>query len=250
MTQNSKTNNSSSREEFVYEGRDLEAMNFAENYHRWVLSKFDGYINSNILEVGAGSGSFSKLIIEKYPNNLLTSLEPSNEMYPLLEKNLKGVGKNVILHKSYTNEIVKDLKDKKISAIIYNNVLEHIENDQEEIKLAYDILEKDGYILTFSPALPALYGKLDKKIGHYRRYSLNEMKVKLVDSGFEVVEAYYFDFVGMILWWIKFKLLGSDEIGSGNVALFDKYLVPVLRSIEPSKLLPIGKNIVVIGKKI
>jgi hypothetical protein len=47
-----------------YFGKDLEAMSFANNYHRWILSEFLPYLGSSVAEVGAGTGSFSSLILE------------------------------------------------------------------------------------------------------------------------------------------------------------------------------------------
>ncbi len=42
----------------VYVGKDLEAMSFAVNYHKWILDEFAGLLGKNIIEVGAGTGSF------------------------------------------------------------------------------------------------------------------------------------------------------------------------------------------------
>ena len=46
----------------AYAGRDLESMSFARNYHRWILDTFAPYLGTRLVEVGAGSGSFSRLI--------------------------------------------------------------------------------------------------------------------------------------------------------------------------------------------
>jgi len=238
---------------FTYEGKDLDSMSKANNYHNWILDHFSKYVTpGTILEVGAGMGSFTEAILNRYPDNKLISLEPSNEMYPRLEKLVSGKqsqGLSVDAQKVFTFEAVKKLKKEGITNIIYNNVLEHIEDDLGELKTAYDILDVGGHVLSFSPALPQLYGAFDKSVDHVRRYYLKDMKQKFTEAGFDITEAYYFDFVGMILWWGKFKLLKSDDISSGNVELFDKFFVPVLSALEPSKLLPCGKNVLVIGRK-
>ena len=41
-----------------YLGRDLEAMSFAKNYHKWIIEEFKPYFGKNVAEVGAGSGNF------------------------------------------------------------------------------------------------------------------------------------------------------------------------------------------------
>jgi hypothetical protein len=49
--------------DFKYEGKDLEAMTFARNYHKWILDKFKSFLGKKVAEVGAGSGSFSELLL-------------------------------------------------------------------------------------------------------------------------------------------------------------------------------------------
>jgi hypothetical protein len=41
-----------------YFGKDLEAMSFARNYHKWILSEFLPFLGSSVAEVGAGTGNF------------------------------------------------------------------------------------------------------------------------------------------------------------------------------------------------
>ena len=63
-------------EHVEYPGRDLEAMSFAVNYHKWILNEFRPYLGKSVVEVGAGTGSFSELLIEERIERL-TLIEPS-----------------------------------------------------------------------------------------------------------------------------------------------------------------------------
>jgi 16S rRNA A1518/A1519 N6-dimethyltransferase RsmA/KsgA/DIM1 with predicted DNA glycosylase/AP lyase activity len=71
--------------EVIYPGRDLESMAFAYKYHQWILELFKPYLGQRLVEVGAGSGSFSGLLVE-LPTESLTLVEPSREMYPAFKK--------------------------------------------------------------------------------------------------------------------------------------------------------------------
>ena len=71
-----------------YPGKELEAMSFAVNYHRWIIDEFDPYLGETIAEVGAGIGSISKLLLKKRVKRLF-AFEPSHNMFPLLEKELR-----------------------------------------------------------------------------------------------------------------------------------------------------------------
>lgn len=252
MSDNSVTTTTSSNvvTDFHYDGEDLESMNFSDKYHNWVLNYFDNYIGNSLLEVGAGTGSFAKLLMERYQKNVWL-LEPSAAMVKKLKANLadqKHFNINHVFH-GFLSQHKQALTKAQIDSVFYINVLEHILDDVQELKDAYDVLVPGGYIFTFSPALPQLYGAFDKSVDHQRRYYLQEMKDKMTAAGFEVVQAHYFDFIGMILWFIKYKILKSDKLEPGAVKLFDTFIVPFSSTFEPSRLLPVGKNILVIGKK-
>src|SRR5215467_2473714 len=73
-----------------YPGKELEAMALATNYRRWVMEFFKPFLGRHILEVGAGAGSFSEMLLEERPQSL-TILEPSNNLYPSLSKRLSAI---------------------------------------------------------------------------------------------------------------------------------------------------------------
>src|SRR5215207_7329186 len=72
-----------------YAGRDLESMDFARNYHRWILDLFAPHLGRRLVEVGAGTGSFSELLLERAPA-ALTLVEPSSEMHRRLAEHVKS----------------------------------------------------------------------------------------------------------------------------------------------------------------
>src|SRR5215510_13252935 len=81
---------------FEYEGKDLEAMDFAPNYHAWILSSFDRYVGQRLLEVGAGTGAVSRMILERYRKETWL-LEPS-DMYLQLTRNLESLDRQIPVH--------------------------------------------------------------------------------------------------------------------------------------------------------
>ncbi|HEX8737913.1 MAG TPA: methyltransferase domain-containing protein, partial [Pyrinomonadaceae bacterium] len=137
----------------------------------------------------------------------------------------------------------------KPDSIIYVNVLEHIEDDRHELKLIYDSLSDGGRCFLFVPALMALYGEFDRKLGHYRRYTKKELEDKCQAAGFKLLKSKYFDFAGVVPWYVNYRLLKSESLGGGAVSLYDKAVVPVFRKIESLVNVPFGKNILLIGEK-
>src|SRR5215831_14396107 len=73
----------------IYEGRDLEAMTCAVNYRRWILDTMRPFLGRRCVEVGAGTGTFSRLLWESSPEKLLL-VEPSAANYLTLVDNFKN----------------------------------------------------------------------------------------------------------------------------------------------------------------
>ena len=234
-----------------YSGRDLEAMSWAANYHRWILQKFQPWLGRRVVEVGAGTGSFSQLLLE---NNLesLSVVEPSPGMFTLLKERLNKIdSKTEITTYPTTFRVAAEQirSTQQPDSIIYVNVLEHIEDDETELLLMNHMLERHGRVFIFVPALSWLFGPFDEEIGHRRRYARKELTEKCMAAGFKVLRADYFDFFGIAPWWIKYRLLRSRHLEPGAVKMYDDYVVPIAQVFESSITPPLGKNLLVIAEK-
>lgn len=239
-----------SSESFKYEGEDLDAMDLADNYHDWILDRFEPSLGANVVEVGAGTGSFSRLIARRAAPKRLFLLEPSDAMASQLSEAATEIADAETMTAvgfldDYTAEITQFAPD----TFVYVNVLEHVEHDAEEIQRVFDLLPPGGTLCAFVPALPFLYSKFDKSIDHFRRYTLDDISGKCTSAGFEIVERRYFDVVGILPWLIKFKLLGSTKLDPGAVGLYDRVVVPIMRRVESLVRVPIGKNALVVARK-
>lgn len=238
-------------EKVDYDGRDLEAMSFAVNYHRWILSVFKPHLGRRVAEVGAGTGLFSELLLDE-PLESLTLVEPSIQMHDILKRRiskLKPAGATDIYNALFSEVACRIRDTQHPDSIVYVNVLEHIRDDKAELKLAHDTLEIGGRVFVFVPALESLLGGFDKQIGHYRRYRLPQLAALCEGVGFKILESKYMDFFGIAPWWIKYRLLRSSTIEPRLVSIYDRYLVPMIKALESSVTPPIGKNIVLIAEK-
>lgn len=105
----------------------------------------------------------------------------------------------------------------------------------------------------YVPAFMVLFSDLDRKVGHYRRYTKRGLIRKIEDCGLVVVKCEYVDSVGFfasllikLLGWRKVADLGSYQ----SLKFYDRYVFPVSRKIDyltRGKLL--GKNILMIAEK-
>ena len=127
------------------------------NLHiKYCLSFLKKFIKGDVLEVGAGCGSFTKI----YKNNdlktiTLTELDKKNIID--LEKKYRSE-KNIFILKKTINDV-----DKTFDSIMYLHVLEHIENDNQELKEAAQRLKKGGYLIIMAPAHQEIYSNLHVK---------------------------------------------------------------------------------------
>jgi SAM-dependent methyltransferase len=235
----------------VYVGKDLEAMSFAVNYHRWILDEFRPFLGKKAVEVGAGTGSFSELLLEENLETL-TLVEPS-EMFDHLQANVRQLETRtaVDFYQAIFAQVCGRIAEAEEhpDSIIYVNVLEHIEDDARELSMIYQTLEKGGRCFIFVPALQALYGEFDRRIGHFRRYAKKDIEAKCRAAGFRVVKSKYFDLSGILPWFVKYKLLRSDSLESGAVALYDRLAVPLVSRLEKRLPMPVGKNILLVAEK-
>jgi SAM-dependent methyltransferase len=234
----------------VYSGKDLEAMSLAVKYHKWLLDEFRPYIGKNIVEVGAGKGSFSEMLLATQPDTL-SLVEPS-EMFDDLSRIISSNdnGPRVDLFHSIF-EVAKPIltSTAKPDTIIYVNVLEHIEDDLRELGLIRDSLTDGGRCLIFVPAMTALFSEFDRDLGHFRRYRKGELEKKVRDAGFKILRSRYFDLAGVAPWFVKYRILRSRTLGGGTVSLYDNLLVPIMRRVESVVAPPIGKNILLVAEK-
>jgi SAM-dependent methyltransferase len=230
----------------AYFAEDLEAMDSASNYYSWMLQAFSPHIGQRILEVGAGSGNFSKRLLERGPE-LLTCLEPSENVAAILESRLAGDSR-AEARRGLLADHAADWQE-RYDTIFYINVMEHVEHDAAEVRLALSCLKPGGHLLIFVPALPWLYGKADEMFGHFRRYTKEAVEELFVGTQTVVRRSQYWDILGVLPWWVSFVLLQRSVMSGGMVKLYDRLVVPVARVLEGAVTPPIGKNVMLIAEK-
>ena len=229
-----------------YFGRDLEAMSFARNYNHWIVDELRPYFGDTVAEVGAGCGNFSAFLLETKIKRLI-GFEPSENMFGLLRDAMKE-NPRVETVQGYFGDHCANYAETLDSAV-YVNVMEHVPDDKAEMAHIYSALKPGGHVLIFVPALQWRYSDFDKKIGHYRRYHKKGLAELVSSSGFAIEKIKYMDIGGILPWLIAFKWLKLPMSG-GKVSLYDSLVVPVEQVFEGVIPPPIGKNLLIVGRKI
>jgi SAM-dependent methyltransferase len=226
-----------------------------KNYPETATERFDGanlhikyclhfvkkFIYGDILEVGAGCGSFTKNYLNKNLKKIiLTDLDIKN--ISDLKKRFKKE-KNVKISKLPVKKI-----NKKFDVILYFHVLEHIKNDNAELISAKSRLKKNGYLIIMVPSGKKIFGNLDKAVGHFRRYERSFFKKKLLKL--KRVKLYSLDIFGYWLYFLN-KIFFKKEIfpSKFKIFLWDKIFTPMTIVLDRILNYKYGKCILVIYQK-
>jgi SAM-dependent methyltransferase len=226
-------------------------MALAANYSRWILDRLRPFIGKHILEVGAGMGSFSKFLMETAPETM-TLLEPSPNLFAILTKRLHEIdtrGVAQVYPATLGRAFSEANRPRQPDTAIYVNVLEHIEDDEGELQALHSILPASGRLLIFVPAHRWLMGSMDHQLGHFRRYTRDQLSTMCRSAGFTIRLAEYFDVMGILPWWLKYCVLKSDRMEPAAVQLYDRLVVPISRTLERFVTPPVGKSVLVIAEK-
>jgi SAM-dependent methyltransferase len=231
--------------EFSYESIELDALAQAHNYYRWILESFRPHLGRHVVEVGAGVGTFSELLVRESGAEAFSLFEPAQNNFPKLRARFAH-DPRVSVHHSYFEDGA--LPSRSADSIVLVNVLEHIEGDRAFMATASRALRPGGALLIFVPALPALFGSLDSAFGHYRRYTKRVLDARLREAGFRDVHLRYVNIAGILPWFITGKLLRRRTIDPAAVRFYDRMVIPWLFALEGQFEPPLGQNILAVAK--
>jgi len=227
----------------VSEDFEFAALSVADNYRKALLREFSEYLHGNVLEVGAGIGQITKSLLEKTDIERLVSLEPDSRFCSLLAGKFPD--------HSIVQGTIEDLhEDRNWNAVVNINVLEHIQNDERELKHYHEHLRKNaGVLCLFVPARMEIYAEIDRDFGHFRRYAKPELRQKLERAGFQILNLRYYNLAGYLAWWLNFCLLKKRHFDADAVRFFDRFIFPAVHGFESRIFAPfVGQSLLAIAR--
>jgi len=135
-----------------------------------------------------------------------------------------------------------------MDTVICLNVLEHVEDDLLGLRNIHSALRKDGRAIVLVPHGQEISGTLDTALGHYRRYSHEELKEKMQQAGFRVETILNFNRVSRPGWYVSGRILKRTTLGALQMKMFDQ-LVWLWRRIDrhlpwpPTSIIAIGAKL-------
>jgi 2-polyprenyl-3-methyl-5-hydroxy-6-metoxy-1,4-benzoquinol methylase len=217
-----------------------------------VLDTISRHLNKNdvinVLDIGCGSGLMLNAL-EKV--GCTYGMDMSDEAISFSKEIFSGEVKKGFLPDQIPYE------ESFFDIITALDVIEHVDQDVDSLKAMRACLVTGGKAVITVPAYMFLWSKFDEMNEHKRRYTLTELKTKLVQAGFAVEKiSYYNTLLFPIVFVVRIlnNVLGRDgasDVDMPNAALnlvlekifgLEKYL---LRFID----LPFGVSILAVVRK-
>jgi SAM-dependent methyltransferase len=222
----------------------LADLSRARRFNRWMAQVVAPHLGARILEIGSGIGNLSRLLPKREG---LTVSDVDPEYLGLLrdayrDNDLVDVVKLDLLH----DEDFAPLAARGYDTVVCLNVLEHVEDDVGALRRMRSVLAPGGRVVVLVPQYPRLYGSYDRALGHFRRYSREELSRRVADAGLRVREMAGFNCLAIAGWWYNSVVRKRDHMSRFQIKVFDM-LVPLMRPIESFLRLP-GLSLVCVAE--
>jgi SAM-dependent methyltransferase len=131
----------------------------------------------SLLEVGCGQGAMGTRLVTLTPDYV--AVEPDRHSFESARARLEPLGGRVV------NGTVEDLPtSERFDTVCAFEVLEHFEDEDEPLQQWRARLHPGGQLVLSVPAFQEMFGPWDAAVGHYRRYSPDQLAVALNRNGF------------------------------------------------------------------
>ncbi|MGH9553755.1 MAG: glycosyltransferase, partial [Terriglobales bacterium] len=203
--------------------------------NRWMYSQFSRYVGQDVLEAGCGVGNLTTFFLDR--ERLICAdidrlyVKALSQRFGYLE-NIATVEMDVSQSENF-----ECFAQKKLDTVICLNVLEHIEDDLGVLKNFYNSLKPGGRAIILVPQHPSLFTPVDVSVGHYRRYTKDQLLQRLTEAGFQLEHVQDFNRLGTIGWWLNGKIMKRDTLSPASMQLFNAAL-PLAKLMEHFKLMP------------
>lgn len=222
---------------------EFAALKDARNYRAALFAEFGPFLRGDVLEVGAGIGQMTRHLLQMPNIKRAVAIEPDAASSARHRAEFAG-------HELITGTAADLPPNSQWDAVLSVNVLEHIRDDEGELKRYSGFLgPRRGALCLFVPARPEIYAPIDKDFGHFRRYTRPELRRKLVQAGFEIARLDYFNCVGYFAWWLNFCLLKKRCFAPAKLRFYDRAIFPVAYALE-SRIIrpPFGQSLLAVAR--
>ena len=212
-------------------GEILERMNRAPRFNHWMADVVAPHLGDRVLEIGAGRGNMS---LQFMPRSVYwaTDVNPHYLEYLLT---LRPTRPYMRVAFTDAERFETFPQGQGFDSVVCLNVVEHLADDVGALRNIWNVLEPDGCAIVLVPFGPKLFGTLDDVLGHYRRYTIEQLSAVAQQAGFRIDGMIKFNRPGTPAWWLNGQILKRKTFGLGQIRMLN-VLTPLFRKID--RLLP------------
>lgn len=230
----------------AYPGSELALFEQATRWKRYLGRQLAPFLRGEVLEVGAGIGGTTSFLLGPEVT-AWCCLEPDPALRGEIDRKL-AAGLLPPVCRSAAGGIGSLEAGRVFDAIVYLDVLEHVEDDRAELAAAARHLRLGGHLIILGPAHPWLYSPFDAAIGHHRRYSLEALRA-LRPAGLTEVRSRHLDAAGLLASAGNRLLLRSAAPSEAQMRFWDRWLVRVSERLDALLRHRVGKSVLVVWQK-
>lgn len=222
----------------------LAVMAEAPRFNTWMYDTIEPWLGRRILEVGSGIGNMSAELLKRADHLVVTDLDPwyrGQLAHRFAARPQVRVEQLELPDAGARDRFAAD----RLDTVVALNVVEHIEDDVAAVRSMGELVVPGGRVVVLVPALPGLYGELDRQLGHYRRYTRRSLGSVFTRAGLRMERLFWFNRVGILGWWFNGRIRRLKQIPLSQLRSFDA-LVPLLR-LEQYLKLPFGQSLIAVG---
>jgi SAM-dependent methyltransferase len=219
--------------------RTLELFAETPRLNRWLYGKLGPYVRGDVLEIGSGIGTLSRLLVADLADGRRAVLSDTEPAYlRALSGAFAGDERIEIARYDLEGAPPPSIATRRFDTIVAVNVIEHVANDGAMVATLAERLAPGGRLLLYVPACPFAFCGLDRAVGHHRRYTDSTLGSLLREAGLVVEALRYVNLLGLLGWLVSGKVLRRKIVGGWSLALFER-LMPIVR-LEDRVRLPLG----------
>lgn len=191
-----------------------------DNYNCWILDQVKPFLGRKVFEAGSGIGNITKYLLSA---EKVVSVDISDQNLAYLKDSFKKYPQVEILKHNLADPLPGRLKEYGFDSVVFLNVLEHIADERAALANLREIMGENTKLIILVPALPFLYSRMDKALDHFRRYSRKSLLVLLENAGFTVEKTAYFNWLGVIGYFLDFKVFKKTSFSVFQLEILDKF---------------------------
>jgi len=116
------------------------------------------------------------------------------------------------------------------------------------LRAASGLVRPGGSVVMLVPAFPLAMSDLDRRVGHYRRYTTKTLRAVFGQAGLAVHRLHYVNAPGLPAWIVGMRLLRMTPGDGRLLRVWDRLVIPTARRAESRWTPPFGQSVFAVGR--